>query len=227
MTKQHLAISFLMISLFFACQPKKTAPTNAENNTPSTSTERRENQKVILFFGNSLTAGYGLEESQSFPSLIQKRIDSLELDYRVVNGGISGETSAGGFARIDWTLNQPVNIFILELGANDALRGFDLAATMENLQNIISAVQAKDPQIKIIVAGMKAPPNMGTEYSKSFENIYKQLSRDNDVPLIPFLLEGVAGIPDLNLADGMHPNEEGQKIVRENVWKVLSPLIQS
>lgn len=196
-----------------------------EKPVRSDRTESEEPRKVIVFFGNSLTAGYGLEETESFPSLIQHRIDSLNLNYKVINAGVSGETSAGGFARIEWTLNQPVDIFVLELGANDALRGFDLASTMENLQNIITMVKAKDEKIKIILAGMKAPPNMGSDYTKSFENIFRQLSKDNDIALIPFLLDGVAGNPNLNLEDGMHPTAEGQKIVRDNVWEILQPML--
>ena len=208
------------------CTNKTTKTTEDTGETaPMSEPENEDHKKVILFFGNSLTAGYGLEESESFPALIQKRIDSLGLEYKVVNAGVSGETSAGGHARIEWTLNQQVDIFVLELGANDALRGFDMASTVENLQNIISIVQGKDPDIKIILAGMKAPPNMGSEYAKTFEIIYRQLSENNDIPLIPFLLEGVAGNPELNLEDGMHPNPVGQKIVANNVWKVLEPLL--
>ncbi|MBK8504319.1 MAG: arylesterase [Saprospiraceae bacterium] len=178
-------------------------------------------KKVIVFFGNSLTAGYGLEDGESFPDLIQKRLDSLSLPYQVVNAGISGETTAGGLSRINWTLSQPVDIFILELGANDALRGFDLNATTSNLQGIIDQVRAKDKNIDIVIAGMKAPPNMGEKYIKEFDQIYIKLSLKNELRLIPFLLEGVAGNPELNLTDGMHPNPEGQKIVVENVWMIL------
>lgn len=229
-TGSLLIISLLIwgvLTLVMTSCTNKTTKTSEDigETAPISEPENEDQSKVILFFGNSLTAGYGLEESESFPALIQKRIDSLGLDYKVVNAGVSGETSAGGHARIEWTLNQPVDIFVLELGANDALRGFDLASTVENLQNIISIVQGKDPDIKIILAGMKAPPNMGSEYAKTFEIIYRQLSEDNDIPLIPFLLEGVAGIPELNLEDGMHPNPVGQKIVANNVWKVLEPLL--
>lgn len=221
-------LGLIMILAGTGCQDRTAATSQTEVRSAPEKVredEQIQEKKVILFFGNSLTAGYGLEESESFPALIQERIDSLGLPYKVVNAGVSGETSAGGFARIEWTLNQPVDIFVLELGANDALRGFDLAATVENLQNIISIVQDKDPQIKIILAGMKAPPNMGSEYAKTFEVIYRQLSENNNIPLIPFLLEGVAGNPALNLEDGMHPNPQGQKIVANNVWEVLYPLL--
>lgn len=178
-------------------------------------------KKSILFFGDSLTAGYGLDEEDSFPSLIQNRIDSLGLDYNVINGGLSGETSAGGKGRIDWVLRSPIDVFVLELGANDVLRGLDLNETDKNLRAILDAVQSKHPDIPMVIAGMQAPPNMGSDYTTQFENIFKSLSKDYNAGLIPFLLDGVAGIPELNLQDAKHPNAIGQHIVRENVWKVL------
>lgn len=185
----------------------------------------QENQKVILFFGNSLTAGMGLDSNQAFPALIQEKIDETGKSYRVVNAGLSGETSAGGLNRIDWVLKQKVDIFVLELGANDGLRGLPLESTRDNLQGIIDKVKAKYPQVKIIVAGMMVPPNMGEDYSDEFVKIYPDLADGNGGKLIPFLLEGVAGDPNLNLPDGIHPNVEGQKIVAENVWKVLKPML--
>jgi acyl-CoA thioesterase-1 len=178
-------------------------------------------RKYILFFGNSLTAGYGLDESESFPSLIQMRIDSIGLPYQVINAGLSGETSAGGLGRIDWVLRQQIDVFVLELGPNDALRGLDLDATEQNLRGILDKVLAKHPDIPIVIAGMEAPPNMGEEYTTQFREIYRKLAEDYNAALIPFLLEGVGGEPELNLPDRMHPNAEGQKIVRDNVWKVL------
>jgi acyl-CoA thioesterase-1 len=143
----------------------------------------------------------------------------------VINAGVSGETSAGGLSRIDWILNQPMDIFVLELGANDVLRGFELSATRNNLESIIERVQNKNPEIEIILAGMKAPPNMGQKYTGDFENIFTELSKNKNIYLIPFLLEGVAGDPSLNLEDGMHPNQEGQKIVAENVWEILRQIL--
>ena len=177
--------------------------------------------KYILFYGNSLTAGYLLEEAQSFPSLIQQRIDSLGLDYRVINAGLSGETTAGGVGRIDWVLQQPVDIFVLELGANDALRGLDVNETEANLRKIIETVRDTKGDIPVIIAGMLAPPNMGAEYTRRFNGIFPRLAEEYDAGLIPFLLEGVAADPQLNLPDGIHPNAEGQKIVMENVWQIL------
>ena len=185
----------------------------------------QQGEKVILFFGNSLTAGYGLEPSQAFPNLIQEKIKAAGMNYRVINAGLSGETSAGGLNRIDWVLNQPVDIFVLELGANDGLRGVPLESTRNNLQGIIDKVNDKNPDVKIIIAGMMVPPNMGEDYGTEFTTIFPDLARENDIGLIPFLLADVAGNPDLNLPDGIHPNIKGQKIVTENIWKVLKPLL--
>jgi acyl-CoA thioesterase-1 len=185
----------------------------------------QENEKVILFFGNSLTAGLGLDQEQAFPHLIQEKINMTEKDYQVVNAGLSGETSAGGLHRIDWVLNQPVDIFVLELGANDGLRGLPLASTRQNLQGIVDKVKSKYPEVDIVIAGMMVPPNMGEEYGTEFLKIYPELARKNDAELIPFLLEDVGGNPDLNLSDGIHPNAEGHQIVADNVWEVLQPLL--
>lgn len=183
-------------------------------------------RKNILFFGNSLTAGYGLEMDQAWPALIQHIIDSLGLEYQVINAGLSGETSSGGLNRIDWVSQQPIDIFMLELGANDALRGLDLKSTEKNLRGILTFVRDKYPKAHLMVAGMKAPPNMGTEYTQEFESIFPALAEEFDATLIPFLLEGVAGEPSLNLEDGIHPNIEGQKIVRDNVWQILQDVIE-
>jgi acyl-CoA thioesterase I len=183
--------------------------------------------KTILFFGNSLTAGYGVEPSQAFPALIQNKIDSLGLPYRVVNAGVSGETSSGGNSRIDWILKQPVDVFVLELGANDGLRGVPVAETKRNLQSIIDKVKAKYPDVELVLAGMQVPPNMGPQYTSEFQDIFPELAKKNDMELIPFLLEGVGGEAKLNLEDGIHPTAEGHKIVAENVWEVLEGEIRS
>ena len=189
------------------------------------SANAQDNEKVILFFGNSLTAGLGLDLNQAFPNLIQEKINETGKNVRVINAGLSGETSAGGLNRIDWVLNQAVDIFVLELGANDGLRGLPLESTRTNLQGILDKVKAKYPDVKIIIAGMMVPPNMGEEYSSEFVKVYPDLARKNGVLLIPFLLDEVAGNPDLNLADGIHPNIEGHQIVAGNVWRVLKPLL--
>jgi acyl-CoA thioesterase-1 len=182
--------------------------------------------QTILFLGNSLTAGYGLTPEEAYPALIQQKIDSLKLPFRAVNAGLSGETSAGGLRRIDWLLRSPVRVLVLALGANDGLRGFPPAVTKENLQKIIDKTREKYPGCQIVIAGMEALPNMGEAYTKAFREIFPQLAEKNNALLIPFLLENVAGHPELNQGDGIHPNSRGQQIVAENVWKVLAPLLQ-
>jgi acyl-CoA thioesterase-1 len=222
-------VSFLsLILIIAACNNEQT--TKNQQNIDSLSVgikavEQTSNQKNILFFGTSLTAGLGLDPQEAYPALIQQKIDSLNLPYKVINGGLSGETSAGGKSRIDWLLKQPITIFVLELGANDGLRGIPLTETRANLQAIIDMVRAKNPQTKIVLAGMQIPPNLGKDYTTDFKNIYPELATANDVALIPFLLEGVAGVPELNLEDGIHPTAEGQKIVAKTVWNVLQALV--
>lgn len=168
-----------------------------------------------------MTAGYGLETDEAFPALIQDRIDSLQLNYTVINSGLSGETTSGGLNRLTWVLNQDIDIFVLELGANDGLRGIPIQETRQNLQAIIEKVKEKNSTTKIILAGMQIPPNMGKDYTAEFQKIYPELAEENQVELIPFLLEGVAGKPSLNLEDGIHPTAKGQKMVMENVWEIL------
>lgn len=225
--------SFLLLfsmSLFFvfaSCKDsEKVQKKSDDTETALQKDEQKEDGKVILFFGNSLTAGYGLETDEAFPALIQQKLDSLNLDYKVVNAGLSGETTASGMNRLEWVLNQNVDIFVLELGANDGLRGIPLEETRRNLQKIIDTVREKNPETKIVLAGMQIPPNMGQDYTSQFRNIFPELADENEVFLIPFLLEDVAGIPELNQEDGIHPTIKGQKIVSENVWKILKPLVK-
>ncbi len=182
-------------------------------------------QQTILFFGDSITAGYGLEEEQAYPALIQEKIDSLEMDYSVVNAGLSGETTAGGLRRADWILQQEIDVFLLGLGGNDGLRGIDPENTKENLIGIIEKVREKDPDITIILAGMEAPPNLGEGYTSRFRQVFRDIADEFDVIFMPFLLEDVAGIDELNQADGIHPTAEGQQIIAENVWEYLEPLL--
>lgn len=181
--------------------------------------------KVILFFGDSLTAGYGLSPDQAFPALVEKKCIENATPCKAINAGLSGETSAGGLSRIDWVLRQPIDVFVLELGANDGLRGLPLEQTRQNLQSIIDRVKAKNPKAKIVIAGMLVPPNMGPDYTAAFRKIFPDLAEKNHATLIPFLLQDVAGHEKLNQDDGIHPNIEGHKIVAENVYKVLSPLL--
>lgn len=182
-------------------------------------------QPRVVFLGNSLTAGYQIDENDAFPALIQQKIDERGWNYRVVNAGVSGDTSAGGLSRIDWLLNQPVSVMVISLGANDGLRGLDLDQTKENLQKIINAIEDKRPDARIILSGMEIPPNLGSEYAEQFREIFPRLAENNDVELIPFLLEGVGGEEAYNLDDGIHPNPEGHKIIAGNVWDVLEPVL--
>ncbi len=185
------------------------------------------NPKTILCFGDSITAGYGLDDSNDgYPAVLQQKIDSLNLDYTVINSGVSGETSAGGKSRIEWVIEQDIDIFLLELGANDGLRGVPLSETRSNLQSIIDAVQKKNPEIKIILAGMELPPNMGKEYTTGFRQLYADLAKKNKVAFIPFILKDVGGIASLNQSDGIHPTIEGHKIVANTVWETLKPLLE-
>jgi acyl-CoA thioesterase I len=219
------SLALLLLDVF--CNSSETS-TSDNNNKASVKETPLVNQrlKTILFFGNSLTAGYGLDPAESFPSLIQKKIDSMHLPYKTVNAGVSGETSAGGSGRIDWILKQPVDVFVLELGANDGLRGIPVVETKKNLQTIIDKVKAKYPHAKLVLAGMQVPPNMGQEYSDNFRKLFPDLAAKNNMTLIPFLLQGVGGVRELNQQDGIHPTAEGEKIVTENVWKVLQGVLE-
>ena len=187
--------------------------------------QKTADQKVILFFGTSLTAGMGLDPNEAFPAVIQEKIDSLSLPFEVVNAGLSGETTASGKNRINWVLNQKVDIFVLELGANDGLRGVPLTETKNNLQAIIDVVKEKNADTKIVLVGMEIPPNMGEAYTSEFRNLFPELAKKNNLTLVPFLLQNVGGIKELNQPDGIHPTAEGQKILANNVWKVLKPVL--
>jgi acyl-CoA thioesterase-1 len=211
----------------FACQSETKAPNNEAGAPPAGQAAAKPApavRKNIVFFGNSLTAAYQLSPEQGFTHLIQMKIDSLGLPYTCVNAGLSGETTADGANRIDWILQQQVDVFVLELGGNDALRGLPLSESKKNLQTIIDKVKAKYPDCKIVIAGMMAPPNLGS-YAKEFQRIFPDIAKKNKAALIPFLLEGVGGDPKLNLPDGIHPTAEGHKILAQTVWKTLGPLL--
>jgi len=231
MNKYKLPVVTLLCGLlsFTACESK----TEQSKATDSTTAEAATNEpktkpnKTVLFFGDSLTAGYGLDDpaTDAYPSVLQQKINSAKLPYTVVNAGNSGETSAGGRARIDWVLKQKIDIFVLELGANDGLRGLPITETTRNLQFIIDKVKAKYPDAKLVMAGMQVPPNMGADYTNRFKTIFTQLAEKNKMTLIPFLLDGVGGVAKLNQGDGIHPNPEGAKIVADNVWEVLEGVL--
>lgn len=227
---RHFTIGFLATLLLAACGNNKEKQSTEGTKTPSTTdsaaTAPATDEKNIVFFGNSLTAGYGLAQpSEAFPALIQNKIDSLKLPYQVVNAGLSGETTAGGKSRIDWILKQPVDVFVLELGGNDGLRGIPISETRQNLQAIIDRVKAKNPEVKIMLAGMQVPPNMGNKYAVEFKAVYRELADKNSTALLPFLLEGVGGVQELNQPDGIHPTAAGHKILAGNVWTVLREIL--
>src|SRR5262245_39133002 len=184
-------------------------------------------QKIILFLGDSITAGYGLESSQAYPALIQEKIDAKNWSFRVVNAGQSGDTSAGGLNRMTWLLKTRIDVLVLELGGNDGLRGLPVETTRKNLQAIIDRTRTKNPAAKIVLAGMMVPPNMGREYGKQFTAIFTDLANQNKAALIPFVLENVGGVRELNLPDGIHPTAKGHEIVANNVWKILEPILRS
>ncbi|WP_412467604.1 arylesterase [Pedobacter sp. KLB.chiD] len=227
MLRKRLMGLFVLSLILFSCGNRQSKNDNDKtlDSTDQKKTAVVTERKNILFFGTSLTAGYGLDPTEAYPALIQNRIDSLKMPYNVINGGLSGETSAGGKSRIDWLLKQRVDIFVLELGANDGLRGLPVAQTVKNLQAIIDRVKAKYPDAKMVLAGMQVPPNMGAKYAADFKNMFPELAKKNNMALIPFLLDKVGGVPKLNQADGIHPTAEGDKILAENVWVVLKDLL--
>lgn len=186
-----------------------------------------DGRPVVLFLGTSLTAGYGLPAEEAFPALIGERIERAGLGYRVVNAGVSGDTSAGGLRRIDWLLRLPVAVLVLELGANDMLRGLDVGALRDNLAAILARTRDAYPQARFVLAGMRAAPNLGVRYARAFEAVYPELAARFGAALVPFLLDGVAGSPALNQADGIHPTAEGHRRIAETVWTQLEPLLLS
>ena len=191
--------------------------------------------KNLIFFGDSLTAGYGLPASASFPALVQQRLDTQQLPYKVMNYGVSGETSAGGRQRLAAVLaRQPVDVFVLALGANDGIRGIPVRETTQNLQFILDAVKRQYPQAQLVLAGLEFPFDLGplgghrlAHYATEFKSLFRTLAEKNSVPFVPFLLQGVLGRRELNLADGVHPNAAGQKILAQNVWQILEPLLET
>lgn len=183
-------------------------------------------KKTILFLGDSLTAGLGVQPAEAFPALIAEKIRTAALSFEVENAGLSGDTSAGGLRRVDWLLQRPVDILFLELGANDGLRGQQLKSVKANLQAIIDKTKAKNPQVKIVLAGMQVPPNLGAEYASGFQRVFTELAQENNAVLIPFLLDGVGGNRELNQQDLIHPSAAGHRIIAELVWRTLEPILR-
>jgi len=185
-----------------------------------------DDRPVVLFLGTSLTAGLGLDPGEAYPARIQEKLDSAGLRWRVVNGGVSGETSAGALRRLEWMLRPGVRVLVVETGANDGLRGLDVDSTRANLEAIVARIRAYDPGVRIVLAGMEAPPNLGARFTARFRAMFRDLARRERLPLIPFILEGVGGVDSLNQGDGIHPNEVGARIVAGNVWRVLEPEVR-
>src|SRR3982751_609387 len=205
----------------FGCErPREDPPA-----IPSVS-ESQSTRPVVMFLGTSLTAGYGIDPAQAYPALIQQKIDSAGLGFRVVNAGVSGETSAGALRRADWLFQQPVTVLVLETGANDGLRGLPADSLRANIQGILDRAKRLRPAPRLVLVGMKVPPNYGRAYGQRFESIYPELARSNGAVLVPFLLEGVGGVRGLNQPDGVHPTVEGQRKMAETVWRVLEPVLR-
>jgi acyl-CoA thioesterase-1 len=220
MILRYLALSGFIISLGACNQSRDDAP--ADPPPPSTTSS----PPAILFLGTSLTAGYGIDPELAYPALIQRKLDEAGLEYRVINAGVSGETSAGALRRVDWLLRQPVKVLVVETGANDGLRGLSPETLRANIQAIFDRARKLQPSVTLVLIGMRVPPNYGRAYSQRFESIYPELARANDAILVPFLLEGVGGVSALNQPDGVHPTESGQRRMAETVWRVLEPVLR-
>ena len=223
MKSRSLALSLCLVTLLVACrkapeeQPTQAAPQPTVSESGETARPR------IVALGDSLTAGYGLVESQAYPALLQQKIDAEGYTFEVVNAGVSGDTSAGGLRRLDWALDGDVKVLIVALGGNDGLRGLSVGEMKANLTSIIERAQARN--ITVILAGIEAPPNYGEEYASAFRATFRDVAREQRVLFIPFLLDKVAGQPRLNLGDGIHPNAQGAAIVSDTVWNVLRPVL--
>jgi acyl-CoA thioesterase-1 len=220
-------ILFLILGVSLAAcgsSSEERRAADAADRSPS-STGAPTEASVVLFLGTSLTAGLGLEAEEAYPALIQQRIDGAGLPFRAVNAGVSGETSAGGLRRIDWLLRESVAVLVLELGANDGLRGLETDQMRANLREIIERTRAAHPAARLVIAGMEAPPNLGRSYTRAFRQVFAELADEYDAVLIPFLLDGVGGVPELNQADGLHPTAEGQQQIAETVWAALEPVL--
>lgn len=214
----QLLIGFLLLAAL--------SVTRVGSASEQSTAQKTSEPRVIVVLGDSLTAGYGIDRAEAYPALLQKKVDAKGWNFTVLNAGQSGDTTADGLRRIDRVLQRRIHVLILALGGNDGLRGIDPDAARANLQAIIDHARQKYPDIRIVISGMAMPPNMGKEYVRRFQMIYPELATTNQVPLIPFLLEGVAGRSDSNQDDMIHPTAEGQKVVADNVWQVLEPLLQ-
>lgn len=223
----RVLLAALFMLMLVACGQESSGPDESPANEDSTSqAENPEaNRPTVAFLGTSLTIGLGVEPEQAYPSLIQQKIDSAGYDFRVINAGISGETSTGGLNRLDWLMRADVDVLVIELGANDGLRGVPLEVTRSNIEAVIEQARAKKPGIELVLAGMQMPPNLGQEYTSTFRELFPAIAQEKGVTLVPFLLEGVAGVDSLNQPDGIHPTPEGHKLLAATVWQVLQPIL--
>ncbi len=220
MIPKYVAVFGLVAGVFGCEQPSREPPESTPAAIPTA------DRPSVVFLGTSLTAGLGIEPEQAYPALIQQKIDSAGLAYRVINAGVSGETSAGARRRIDWLLREPMAVLVLETGANDGLRGLSPDSLRANIQAVFDRAKEISPPPKLVLVGMRVPPNYGRAYTEAFQAVYPELARENDAELVPFLLDGVGGIPGLNQADGIHPTAEGQQVIAETVWRVLEPVLR-
>lgn len=229
MSMRILLVGLAILPVIFGCAGEdgnSAPPERAAAPVAPVSAAAETDAPAVLFLGTSLTAGMGVDPDSAYPALVQARIDSAGLPFRVVNAGSSGETSAGALRRLEWLLRQPFDVMVLETGANDMLRGTDPGSTRANLQRIVDRVRAERPEARIVLVGMMAPPNLGRAYAEEFRTLYPELAEENGILLVPFLLEGVGGVPEMNLPDGIHPNEAGHRRVAETVWRTLEPVLR-
>ena len=211
--------AILGIAFALSLSPTLFGQTSTGSPTPART-------KLLVFLGDSLTAGFGVQPSEAFPALIAEKIRAAGLPFDVQNAGLSGDTSAGGLRRIDWILQRPIDVLVIELGGNDGLRGLPVTSLQENLQKIIDKAKAKNQKLKVVIAGMQIPPNLGATYAAEFGRIFAETAKKNDATLIPFLLEGVGGRRDLNQQDMIHPTAAGHRIVADGVWRTLEPILR-
>ena len=222
-TRALFACALLVLSACSSAESPATEGGNAPGASAAATTPAPEAPRIVIL-GDSLTAGLGLDRSQAFPALLQKRLDAEGHRYQVVNAGVSGDTTAGGLRRLDWSIEGNTRILVVALGGNDGLRGLPPSETRANLKEIITRAQRRG--IAVVLAGMEAPPNYGADYTAEFRQVFQDLAKTHDVPFIPFLLDGVAGVSRLNQPDGIHPNPAGARIVEGLVWAALQPLVE-
>lgn len=220
-----------LLLLIFGCggpESNRVSPAGGADEAAVPGGGEAEPRRVVMFVGTSLTDGYGLDREDAYPALVQAKIDSAGLGWEVVNAGVSGEKSASALQRVrGWLLRQPFDVLVVETGANDMLQGSDLDSLRANLQGIVDTVRAARPEARVVLVGMRAAPNLGRPYVERFDALYPELARENDLPFVPFLLEGVAGDTALNLADGIHPDEAGHRRLAATIWETLEPVLRA